>query len=86
VLSDGWIEIARYLFRMFWRMSLYCSGECFALGEKDFAKTASNLLAGRMQTTRNRAGTYIEHLVEVSPITCGSLPRRVPAASSDACA
>jgi hypothetical protein len=25
---------------------------------------ASNLLAGRMQMTRNRAGTYIEHLVD----------------------
>jgi hypothetical protein len=31
------------LFRMFLRMSLYCSGECCAQGEKDFAETASNL-------------------------------------------
>jgi hypothetical protein len=33
-------------------------------GEKDFAKTASNLLAGRTQMTRNRAGTYIKYLVD----------------------
>jgi hypothetical protein len=40
---------------MFWRKSLYYCGDCYAHGEKDFAKTASNLLAGRMQMTRNRA-------------------------------
>jgi hypothetical protein len=36
VLSDGWIEIPCYLFRMFWRMSLYCGGDCCAHGEEDF--------------------------------------------------
>jgi hypothetical protein len=69
---------------MFWRKSLYYCGDCYAHGEKDFAKTASNLLAGRMQMTRNRAGTYIEHLVDDLADTCGSPPRRVPAAPSHA--
>jgi len=36
VLSDGWIEIPCYLFRMLWRMSLYCGGDCRAAGGEDF--------------------------------------------------
>jgi hypothetical protein len=38
VLSDGWIEIPCYLFRMFRRMSLYYSGDCRAHGEEDFIR------------------------------------------------
>ena len=34
VLSDGWIEMPCYLFRMFWRMSLYCGDDWCAHGEK----------------------------------------------------
>jgi hypothetical protein len=31
-----WIETSCYLFRMFWRTSLYCGGDCSAHGEEDF--------------------------------------------------
>jgi hypothetical protein len=37
VLSDGWIEIPCYLFRMFWRLSLYCGDDCCAPGKEDKA-------------------------------------------------
>jgi hypothetical protein len=63
-LSDGRIEIPCYLFRMFWRTSLYCGGDCFAHGEEDFIggdrhsfKTAD--------ANDSKPGTHtIEHLVD----------------------
>jgi len=40
VLSDGWIEIPCYLFRMFWRLSLNCGDDCCAPGGEDFTRPA----------------------------------------------
>jgi hypothetical protein len=45
-------------------MSLHCSGECCAHGEKDFAKTVSNLWPEDANDS-NRAGAHvIEHFVD----------------------
>jgi hypothetical protein len=61
----------------------FCSGKCCAHGEKDFAK--DNLLAGA-DDSKPGGHLHQSNSLMVSPVTCGSPPRRGAGRAIECCA